>query len=367
MNNKYLLGSLAFMVALAAGTMFFSNPVRAEPIGVTVQPSIIEERAEPGKTLFFTLQATNINPEKRIFYILTQNISGMAENGRPIFAKEGEVTGLELSSWIKIGKEPFTLFPRQTKNIPFSIAVPKNAGPGAHIGSIFLATSAERPQATGVGVGYEVATIINLRVAGAIVEAASIREFSTDQAVYSKPEVTFRVKIANAGNVVVRPRGPLEITDMFGRPAATITINEAAGAILPQATRQFETTWSASGWSFGRYQALTSIAYGEDEQKTISAVLSFWILPLKIIAPVIGGIISLILIIFILVKLYIRKKLIELRQATAEAIRSSTAGEVEQELLHHQPGAPWSRAGLVTIVLLIFTLIFLGFLFFFFA
>ena len=365
MYNKYSSGSLALIAALAAGTMFFSHPARAESIGVTVQPSIIEERAEPGKTLFFTLKATNINPEKRVFYILTENISGLAENGRPIFAKEGEATGLELSSWIKISKEPFTLFPGQTKNIPFSIAVPKNAGPGAHIGSIFLATTAERPQSTGVGVGYEVATIVSLRVAGDIVEEASLREFRTDRAIYSKPEVTFSVKIENAGNVVVRPRGPLEITDMFGRPAGVLTINESAAAILPRATRQFETKWLAEKFSFGRYQALISIVYGEDGQKTISAALSFWVLPVKVIVSIISGIIGLILIIFISVKLYLRKKLWELRQATAAM--SKSAGGGEQEALLSKKDEPFSRAALIAIVLLIFTLIFLAVLLLFFA
>ncbi len=361
--------SLLVLVLAAPIVISWLSPLALaqESAGVKISPSIIEERVDPGQIFTSALQINNLGREPGTFYIVTRNISGLSPEGKPIFAAEGEPTGLELISWIKITDEPIIIGGGAAKTVPFSIAVPKEATPGAHIGSIFLATSAERPKETGIGVGYQVATIINLRISGEILEEAEIREFRADKNLYSQPRVKFLTKIENLGNVVVRPRGPIEITDMFDRPIATLTLNESAAAILPKSARVFEADWQGDNLTFGRYQALMSLVYGEDGKKTITGTVSFWVLPLKIILPSVGGLIALILLIFLFVKLHIRKKLRELRQASAEAIHKSALGPLERELLHPPKGAPVSRAALLTIVLLLFTLSFLLVLFFFFA
>jgi hypothetical protein len=82
---------------------------------------------------------------------------------------------------------------------------------------------------TGAAVGYDVANIVSIRVAGDVSEGAEIRQFSTDQFVYGSTDVNFTLRIENLGNVLVRPSGPLEITNMFGKTVATLVFNESQG------------------------------------------------------------------------------------------------------------------------------------------
>jgi len=317
------------------GIFFFSavfgnlqNARAEELVGIKMQPSIIEERADLGQTYSWTLRATNVGAKTQEFYVVKRDISGLSEEGRPTFANTGEKTGLELAAWIEIASGPITIAPGETKDMPFSITVPRNASPGAHLGSIFLSSEPVRPETTGIGIGYQVATIISLRVAGDIAEEAMLREFRTDKIIYGKPEVNFITKIENLGNVIVKPRGPVEITNMFGKKVATLKMNESAGAVLPKEVRKFETLWQDNGLAFGKYEAVMSLGYGEDGRKTISAALGFWVLPGKLIGFTLGGIAFLFLLIFVAVKLYVKRKLGHLPQPTSPTVRPMSTSAV---------------------------------------
>lgn len=333
-----LLGIFLFGIAFVN----LRNAKAEELVGIKMQPSIIEERVDPGQTYSWTLRATNVGAKTQEFYVVKRDISGLSEEGKPTFANFGEKTGLELAAWVQIAPGPFTIAPGETKEIPFSISIPQNVFPGAHLGSIFLSAEPVRPETTGIGIGYQVATIISLRVDGNVAEEAMIREFRTDKKIYGKPEVNFITKIENLGNVIVKPRGPVEITNMFGKKVATLRMNESAGAILPNEVRRFETLWQDNGLAFGKYEAVMSLGYGEDGRKTISAALGFWILPGKLVGFTLGGLALFFLIVFVTVKLYIRQKLHHLSPPTSPASSSGTI----------TPSRPRSLSAMVALCLL---------------
>ena len=367
MNTKYKAGLIPFSIFcfLASGLGFVAQ--EQEATGIKIQPSIIEERADPGQIFTSVLRATNLSKETQTFYIIKRNISRLSDEGGPIFAGEQEETGFEISSWVKITDKPVIIEGGQTKEIPFSIKVPKDAGPGGHFGAILLSIRPEVPEETGLGVGYRVGTIINLRISGEIFEEAQIREFRTDKTIYSKSEVKFITRVENIGNVLVRPRGPLEITDFFGKSAAILRINDEAGGIFPGAIREFETTWQGEGFTFGRYQVVMALVYGEEGRKTISSTLSFWVLPLNIILPIVGGTLGLILAVFVFVKLHIRRQIENIRRATEGSEYQKRFKSSEVYTGGYQKSAPFPKLALVSIVMLFFTMIFLIVLFFLFA
>ena len=366
--KKIRIFSVSFAFIFSVSFALLPLAIQAqEASGIRIQPAIIEERVDPGETFSSILRVTNLDSETKTLYIIKRNISHLSPLGRPVFTEEGEETGFEISSWIQIRTEPFSIVGGATEEIPFSIVVPEDASPGGHFGGIFLTFTPQLPEETGVGIGYQVGTIINMRISGEIFEEARIREFRTDKTIYSKPDVIFIARVENIGNVLLRPRGPLEITDFFGKQVATLRINDEAAGVFPKTIRQFETSWQGEGLAFGRYQAVLSLVYGQEGRKTISRVRSFWILPLNIILSVAGSILGLILVVFIFVKLHIRRKVRELREATESTISPGRFKAVERELLHHQKGAPFSRLALITTALLVFTVLFLVVLFFFFA
>jgi len=280
---------------------------------------------------------------------------------------DGEFTPHEISSWIQVSSEPVVILAGETAEVPFTVHVPENAGPGGHFGGLFLSAEPSRLETVGAGVGFQVGSILNLRISGDIIEEAQIREFRADKNIYSSIDVNFISRVENTGNVSIKPFGPIEITNMFGKKVATIVLNEKKNHIFPQGKRTFTVNWQDSSIAIGPHRATLSLVFGEEGRKTISSVVSFWVLPLNILVPAVGGLLVFVLLIFFFVKLYVRKKLAGLRVDSGGTAVGSQADSIDKELYDPRISAPFSRLALTTVLLLIFTLIFLVALFFFFA
>jgi hypothetical protein len=357
--NMVKMSMQAPIIVLASFIVFLNLGVslaHAQQAGIQIKPSIIEERVEPGQTYPFTLHITNRGSVSDTFFVTKRDITGIGEDGHPILADESEEkTGFESSTWISVGQESVEIPSGQERSIPITILVPSDATKGGYFASIIVTTNPPQLQGVGATVSYGAATIVALRVggsAGDAVEEVNIREFRTDKVLYGSPEVTFITKVANIGNTLLRPRGPLEITDMFGKKVASLVVNVDGAAVLPKGERTFETSWKGEGLFFGRYQVVMSLGYGEDEKKTVSETLSFWVLPANVLIPVLVVAAVLIIGLFTLTKMHIKRKLRSMNVSANTARRSR--GTV-------------SRSALTTVVFLVCTLAFFLFLFAFFA
>lgn len=277
--------------------------------GVGLRPATVEETMEPGESRQFTVQVSNLSGADQTYYLNKRDITGVEVGGVPIFADENsERTGFELSEWIKLDVDKLDIPTDGTANISFTLNVPDNASPGSHFAGIFVSVEPPRLRSTGASVAYEVANIISIRVAGEAVESAQIRQFSTNKFIYGSTNIDFLIRIENEGNVLVRPMGPLEINNMFGKRAAMLTFNDALAGVFPKTTREFTITWEGEGTGFGRYEAVLSPVYGDLGRKsTMSSTVTFWILPMNIIVPSAIVLAVVLATIYIAVKLYVRR------------------------------------------------------------
>ena len=311
---RYTVWSAIVIVSVA-----LALPVYAQDVaGIKVSPALFEKQIEPGETIESSFQATNKSSGVETFDVFVRDVVGVQTGGQPIFAEEGvEKTGLEFSSWVTLSKSQVTVAPGETVTIPYTISVPVEATPGGHSGLIFLGTPGHKTAEIGLGIGFEVGTIVNLTVSGDVVDDVRIYEFSSDRYAYAKPEVKFRAKVVNKGNSLARPRGPIEITDMFGKPVGTVIMNNDGSAVLPNSERIYEVTWTDDRIRFGRYEALMSLTYGTDVKQTITSVLYFWVFPTNVLYPLLLGLLIFLAIVYLGVKLYIRKALRGVRAETA--------------------------------------------------
>jgi len=346
------LAVFALLLVLPLGVFAQSN----NSAGIGITPATIEEPADPGQQLTEQVQVTNLSGSRQVYYLYVRDISGVSGGGTPVFADENlERTGFELSSWVSLGVTELDLQPGESQLFDILIDVPDNATPGSHFGGIFVSMEPPRMRSIGAAVAYEVANIISIRVAGDAVEKADIRQFSTDNFVYSEPSVEFTARVENSGTVLVRPIGPLEITDMFGREVAQLTFNAQRAGVFPGTERDFRITWEGEGPGFGRYQALLSLAYGDAGRiSTISTNTTFWVLPMNIILPALGVLALLLLVTYICIKLYIRSK-----------IGYTTAGVRRVVKRRQQSAMPFTL--LLLVVMLSVTALFLIFLLLIFA
>lgn len=365
-------GSERRIVAVAGAALIFlagmvfsagiSHAQTQSGINIKVQPALFEQTINPGDQFSTSITITNAGSASQLFSVGVQDISGVNNAGEPIFTSS-TVTTYSVSSWVALGRTTITVPAGGSVTVPFTITVPANAQPGGHYGAIFVSSGATRPSLNGSGLGYDVGALIELRIAGNATEQAEIKEFSTDRSLYQTPDVTFTASVANEGNVLIQPRGPIDITNMFGQKVGTVVLNDAGASIFPGAQRAFTQSWSGGGFAFGEFTAVTTLNYGDTENKTISASTSFWIIPVIPIAAVLASIIFFILIFVWAVRAYVRKRV---NQMIGGSGHEHSAASEEEKLLS-SGGLPMSRLVFIVIATAVFALVFLLILLFFFG
>jgi hypothetical protein len=301
-------GILAFLF-LSFVFLTFPSPTHAQEAGIKIVPAVIETAANPGEIITEEITVTNVNNEAKTFFLYTRNIQGVEANGKPIFSEEGaEHTGFEMSDWLSFFSESIDVEAGGEYKLPVTITIPENASPGSHFGGIFISAEPPRLRKTGAGVGYEVGAIVSIRIAGDITDNARIRSFSTNKLFFGTKDVEFLIKVENQGNILIRPRGPLTITNMFGGEVANLEVNDALAGVFPGTVRDLSLHWQEDEPGFGQYTAVVALSYeGDGGQKTIDAAVTFWIFPMKIIVPILLGLFALVGFIYLFTRLYISR------------------------------------------------------------
>lgn len=303
------------MVAFACLFCFFMPLLAsAQGAGVSITPAVIEpnEALEPGSTHRYELSITNRSQAEETYFLFTRNIEGVRPGNIPIFAEfNSSPTGYELADWVTLDTNSVTLEPGAETTVGFFVNVPADASPGGHFGGVFVSVQPPQLEESGAAVGYQVANILSLRVAGEVVESATIREFSTDRFVYGSQDVNFTVRIENSGNTLIRPVGPLEIYNMLGSQVGNVVFNESNAGVFPGQENEFSNiNWTGDSLGFGRYEAIVSPVYGADGAKqTMSSTVTFWIIPMSIIGPVLAVLAVILLLTYFVARLYIRRSL----------------------------------------------------------
>jgi hypothetical protein len=360
-----LISSAAGMfIVFAMGMVLLGSVSHAQTaVSVKVEPALFEQAVNPGDRFSTSITITNSGSASQQFTVGIQDISGVDQNSQPIFSSSS-ASAYGLSSWVQLGATTVTVPSGGSVVVPFTIVVPENVGPGGHYGAIFISSSRVRPIFNGSGVGYEVGALIELRIAGDATEQAEVKEFSTDAALYQSPSVKFNATIANEGNVLLQPHGPIDVTNMFGQRVGSVIVNDQGASVFPGATRSFATSWIGSSFAFGQFSAVMTLDYGDTVNKNISASTSFWVIPVVPIIVVLASIIFFILIFVWSVKAYVRKRVSAMLGRVAEKERASVS---EEEKLISGSGLPLSRLVFIVVATAIFALIFLLALFFFFG
>jgi len=300
-----------FLVVICFVFLRFDYLYAQQGSGIGIRPATIEENITPATAKTFSMTVSNLSGNDQVYYLFARDISSATEEGTPIFSNSvSERTGYELADWVTFETKSIAVPAGSEVAFNFTIAAPADASPGSHFAGVFVSNDPPTLERTGAAVGYQVVGIVSIRIPGEVVEKASIRQFSTDNYIYSNPTVNFRLAVENSGNTLVRPSGPLIIKNMFGRDVSKVTFNESRGGVFPKGTRNFTFKWEGEPPGFGRYEAMVSLVYGESgARQTISSTVVFWILPMNIILPALGILLFILLVTYLLARMYVRRKL----------------------------------------------------------
>ena len=296
---------------------------------LSVSPTLFEMTANPNQTWSSSVRVINANPYPITVYADPVNFAPADESGQgtllPIL--ESEAAGETLAEWISITQDEIEVPAEQTISVPFTISVPDSAAPGGHFAAILIGTRqpagiTDRPT---VETSQVVTSLVFLRVSGDIVEAGSIREFTSDRQVYESADARFAIRFENTGNVHIQPQGEIEIRNMWGQERGIIPINKNSqfGNVLPESIRTYQYTWSTN-WSLadiGRHAATVTLVYGENNRQFVDAVTYFWVIPWKLLLGTIFVVGALVGLIVFAIRLYVRRML-QLAGVTPELART---------------------------------------------
>ncbi len=318
-KNIFLVFAAFISVFVASANVTYA----VEEAGIKLIPATIEELADPGAVLVEELSTTNISDQDREYYIYKKNIKGVEDGGVPVFSSDDEeLTGYEITEWIELQSESIQIAKGETVSFPVTIKVPESATPGSHFGGIFVSLEPPKLRETGAAVGYEVASVVSIRISGDVRDEARIRSLSTSKLFYPSKHVDFMAKVENQGNILIRPYGPLTIKSMFGGKEKVVSVNESLAGVFPGTIRDLQFSWEEEGIGFGRYEAVLALVYdAEVGQKTIDASIVFWVFPLKVILPILFAFVAIIVVGYLLTRYYINQTL--MRAAGGRRISSN--------------------------------------------
>lgn len=265
--SKYLLGAL-LAVLIAA-------PLLSQ--AVTVGPVKLEYSVDPGKTVKGEIFLQNEEAGTKTFYPSFEKFT--EENGQKNFTKEGS----DLATWFKMITS-VTLKSGESRQIPFSIVVPKNAPPGGHFAVIWWSTSPPNAGKQQVSIVTRAGVLVYLTVSGEIKESATLEKFSTSRKIYSGLPLSFGITLKNTGNSYLKPEGEITVKNLFGGIKATLPVNEFGAIILPESSRDFNQTLESEKFFFGLYRARLDLTYGTaSNRQSISDNSWLFVLPWKML------------------------------------------------------------------------------------
>lgn len=310
-KNTSLFLALVFLV------VFFS-PLAA--VALTVSPVRVELSGNPGDSAVSSIKVINPEAVSKTYFTNIETFEATDETGNPTF----RVVKSDLASWIKI-TDAVTLGPNETKEIPFSIGIPKNAEPGGYFAAIFLTDNPPaQTQQSQVSLSSQVGSLVLFRVNGNIQEGADILEFDAKnhQHWFTSLPVSFYFRFQNSGQSWVKPLGDMVVQNFFHHTTTIFPANPNEGNVLPQSIRRFENSWigrdglttpPAKFWSavlyqwrnfaFGPYAVRLNLAYGSQTLQSATATATVWVFPWQLLLVLlIAGIIA-----FFVLRLLIRR------------------------------------------------------------
>ncbi len=278
MQKPFVTRNIFAAVALISVVAFPLTSLAAEDSvrGLTISPLTFELVADPRDTTVNELKV--FNPTQNTFSVKmeVEDFTPVGEEGQVVVEATGTET-YSLKHWVTFEPQSFTVEPGEKQFVRFTIAVPENAEPGGHYGSVLASTVGTTGEGTtGAGVGYKVGSLVLLTVSGVLKESLAV-EFDTAD-FHEKGPIPFDVRLANNGTVHVRPLGFAQITNIFGKKVEDVPFPQKS--VIPGAKRTLQFAWDAKGFKVGRYSASLVGSYGQTNTP-LSYTTTFWIVPWK--------------------------------------------------------------------------------------
>ncbi|GIJ76490.1 protein of unknown function [Micromonospora phaseoli] len=249
--------ALAVVLALAAGSVPPAAPALAAPAPAPTAPAdaapltwgvapssrkgpdgrpAFEYKLGPGATLTDYVAVTNHSDRPITLDLYASDAFTTAQGGFDLLAAAKKP--VDVGAWVTFKTRTFTVPSTSRLDVPFTLAVPRNATPGDHPGGIVasLAATGTDDEGNQVAVDHRVGARVYLRVTGELQPALDVENLTVTHDGTWHPlrggTVTAELTVRNTGNLRLTGRPELTVTGPFG-VARRLGVGEPLPEILP--------------------------------------------------------------------------------------------------------------------------------------
>ncbi|MBW3538598.1 hypothetical protein KY386_03865 [Candidatus Parcubacteria bacterium] len=306
---------LAAAVGLTALAAFPAHAAPTEGINLQISPLPIAVDAQPGKTITTELRIRNAGATPERLKVTLKKFRAEGDEGRVALTdRQPQDTHFD---WVTFDRPTFTAPPNEWQTIKMTINVPRSAAFGYYYAVQFARANPAKAEPGKAAIEGAVAIFVLLDVKNpGAKRTAEVVEFSADKKVYEFLPATFRIKVKNAGNVHLAPRGNIFLTKGNNKLDPPIEVNATLGNVLPGSNRVYTAQWqdgfpvyaAVAGdeqalddqgrpkqrlkWDltqltklrFGKYTAKLVLVYDDGRRDVpIEGTVSFWVVPWRVI------------------------------------------------------------------------------------
>jgi hypothetical protein len=331
MTNLKRLGWLVALATLVV-TVVPRTALAASPgISLTTSPVSLNLNIKPGTSSTSTLQLMNNGSEPLKINMKLDEFNARGQNGQALITEPSPSD--PTVSWVSFSPGSFTAPPGVWMPVKMTINLPKTAQLGYYYAVIFSPDIPATPthNSTVIKGSNGILVLIDTQ-SGNEKRLVNIANFNVSKKVYEYLPATFNVSVHNSGNIYLAPFGNIYISrnSNFTNSIAALDVNRAGGNVLPNSSRNFTATWSDGfpvfekktidgqvvsdkqgtpiqqlKWNtnhldklrFGKYYAKLTLIYNDGKITIpITSVVSFWVLPWKLISVFIALILFIIIV-----------------------------------------------------------------------
>ncbi len=301
---------------------------------LTTSPVAVNLVIKPGTSTTTTLQIMNNNLQSAQIATRVELFSAYGTSGQAAITTPSAANSS--TNWVTLSPASFTAQPGVWTSIKMTISLPPSASLGYYYAVMFepqLPFNTPAPNTNTIKGSNAVLVLVDTHSPNEQ-RQLQVTNFSVSQQLYEYLPATFSVTVHNSGNIYIPPQASIYISQNsnFSSSLATLDVNKGAGNVLPNSSRVFQVEWSdgfpvfnpkivdgqivyskgkaveqlqwdftkLNRFRFGKYYAKLTLVYNTGSRDIpIVGVVSFWVIPWKLM---IGIPLTLIALAFILIR-----------------------------------------------------------------
>jgi hypothetical protein len=296
----------AATTSTGTGTSLTTSPVSTELVG------------KPGSSVTTTLQVMNNNPTPVMITLQLDTFKASGTNGQAQILSPTSADNY--INWVTFSQNSFTAQPGVWTPVQMTINLPSYASLGYYYAVLFKPSQVvSSGKHTALLKGSNAILVLLNAESGTEKPKITVTSFTSVDKIYEYLPATFKIDVYNSGDIYLPPTGNIFISKSsnFKNIIDSLNINTAAGNVLPGSSRIYSEQWTdgfpvfvpktldgqpvtnAKGkavdqlkWNFsqtnrfrfGKYYAKMILVYNNGTQQIpITATVSFWVIPWKLI------------------------------------------------------------------------------------